>query len=301
MEKYLKKCLDSLTAQTFTDWEAICIDDGSTDNCGNILEEYASKDTRFKVIHQKNQGQSVARNKGLDICSGNYIFFLDSDDYLHKQALEIFHSVALKTKAEIVVSNYFIRGSKNERFQAYELDKQSFKVHKKAVKDMLNQRYLSSLVWNKLYKKELLKEKRFLEGISFEDWPFITTLFSEIDFYVSIDNKLYFYNDLDYSTVRSPFTTKKIKDYVSGIYFTYNYYQQANKIKYWRLVQKKRIKQSLKMVLSKVYHAKANKKELIECFFENLELLREKNIFRLQDFSLKSKWRLLKLFMEENK
>ena len=89
VEKYLQSCLDSVLAQTFKDWEAICVNDGSPDNSGKILTEYAKKDPRIKIITQNNQGPSVARNNGLKQANGKYIFFLDSDDFIHPQLLEI--------------------------------------------------------------------------------------------------------------------------------------------------------------------------------------------------------------------
>lgn len=81
-EKYLSNCLDSILAQTYTDWEAILVDDGSPDNCGKICDEYAAKDKRFKVIHQKNGGVSVARNCGIENANGEWIVFVDSDDFV---------------------------------------------------------------------------------------------------------------------------------------------------------------------------------------------------------------------------
>ena len=81
-EKYLSKCLDSIIAQTYTNWEAILVDDGSPDNCGKICDEYATKDKRFKVIHQKNGGVSVARNCGIENANGEWIVFVDSDDFV---------------------------------------------------------------------------------------------------------------------------------------------------------------------------------------------------------------------------
>ena len=80
MTRYLRECLDSVQAQTFTDWEAICVNDGSTDDSGNILDEYAAKDSRFKVIHKENGGVSTARNAGLDVAQGEWITFIDPDD-----------------------------------------------------------------------------------------------------------------------------------------------------------------------------------------------------------------------------
>lgn len=87
VEKYLRECLESVLCQTYRDWEAICINDGSTDGSATILEEYAAKDSRFKVISQPNGGLSAARNTGLEAASGDYVLFLDSDDYLEKDAL----------------------------------------------------------------------------------------------------------------------------------------------------------------------------------------------------------------------
>lgn len=89
VEKYLRECLESVLCQTYRDWEAICINDGSTDGSATILEEYAAKDSRFKVISQPNGGLSAARNSGLEAASGDYVLFLDSDDYLEKDALRI--------------------------------------------------------------------------------------------------------------------------------------------------------------------------------------------------------------------
>ena len=87
---YLRECLDSVLAQTFTDWEAICVDDGSTDGSGTIIDEYAAKDKRFKVIHQKNAGVSAARNAALDVAKGKWFLFLDGDDILRADGLETF-------------------------------------------------------------------------------------------------------------------------------------------------------------------------------------------------------------------
>lgn len=89
VEPYLRECLDSVLHQTFIDWEAVCVNDGSTDRSGVILEEYAAKDSRFKVLAKPNGGLSSARNAGMDVAKGDYILFLDSDDWLEPNALEI--------------------------------------------------------------------------------------------------------------------------------------------------------------------------------------------------------------------
>ena len=92
---YLRECLDSVLAQTFADWEAVCVDDGSSDGSDVILQEYAERDSRFKVIHKENEGVSIARNTGLRHAIGEYFMFLDSDDYISPDALQDF-SLVLK-------------------------------------------------------------------------------------------------------------------------------------------------------------------------------------------------------------
>ena len=87
VEKYIRRCLDSIQSQTFTDWECICIDDGSPDNSGKICDEYAEKNTRFVVLHKENGGVSSARNAGLDVAKGEYVTFCDSDDYVESNWL----------------------------------------------------------------------------------------------------------------------------------------------------------------------------------------------------------------------
>ena len=92
---YLRECLDSVLAQTFTDWEAICVDDGSTDDSGAILDEYVARDKRFRVIHQKNAGVSAARNRALQVALGEWITFLDGDDRFEVGRLAALYGVVL--------------------------------------------------------------------------------------------------------------------------------------------------------------------------------------------------------------
>ena len=103
VEKYLRRCIDSIAAQTFTDWECILVDDGSPDDSGTICDEYAENDKRFRVFHQENAGVSAARNKGLDEAKGEWICFVDSDDWIEKEMLEKMYNLAVKNKAEVVV------------------------------------------------------------------------------------------------------------------------------------------------------------------------------------------------------
>ena len=129
---YLRECLDSVLAQTFTDWEAICVDDGSTDGGGKILDAYAEKDTRFKVMHQKNEGVSAARNIALEMAIGEWVTFLDADDKIHAERLKTLfviacshegvdwihetkyavksHSYKVEAEGELIADNAFLVG-----------------------------------------------------------------------------------------------------------------------------------------------------------------------------------------------
>ena len=103
VESYLKKCVDSIINQTMTDLEIILVDDGSPDNCGKICDAYAEQDARIRVIHKENGGVSSARNAGLDICTGDYIGFVDGDDYIAPDMYKILREKITANKASIAI------------------------------------------------------------------------------------------------------------------------------------------------------------------------------------------------------
>ena len=106
VERYIRKCIDSILKQSFTDFELILVDDGSPDKCGKICDEYAAKDKRIKVIHKKNGGLSDARNAGLDYATGGYICFIDSDDWIHKDLLKDNLERLVSENADVIIFNY---------------------------------------------------------------------------------------------------------------------------------------------------------------------------------------------------
>ena len=106
VEKYLNKCIDSVLNQTYDNLEIILVDDGSPDNCGRICDEYAQKDSLIKVIHQENAGLPAARNAGIDVATGEYITFVDSDDYIHPEMVEILYSNLVLTDVDISVCGF---------------------------------------------------------------------------------------------------------------------------------------------------------------------------------------------------
>jgi len=303
VEHFLPRCLDSVQKQSFTNIEIICVNDGSEDNCPTILKKYAAKDERIRVVSQPNRGLSVARNVGLDMATGEYIFFLDSDDFLHPQALEVFYNVALKTNAPLIISKNFRKlydekcPPLDEDLLAHEV---KYKLSTNPLKDLYKYKVVSSVAWNKLFRADCIKSARFIEGISFEDWPFITCLVSSLPVMAVIDEKLYMYNASRPSITRSPFSVKKIHDYMTGIHYVYDYFRKKNDDKQWKTVQNNRINVSIKMVLSKISKSEENRDELEQYFKQEYEKLLQENIISFSNLSLKSKYRLLRLMWHQH-
>ena len=182
-DKYLKEALDGIIKQSFTNIEIILINDGSTDNSGQICEEYQKLDSRIKVFHQKNLGASIARNRGLDMAQGKYIIFLDSDDIFSPDLLEKLYNRAISTDADVTIcrENYF---SQNEPpingkwgFNDTLIPKETIFSVQSYNKYILN--FCILWPWDKLYKTQYLKEQKIyfpkirkVQGS--EDLPFVS-------------------------------------------------------------------------------------------------------------------------------
>ena len=173
VEKYLEKCLESLKNQSLTDIEFICINDGSTDNSLAILNRYAAKDKRFTVISQENQGQGIARNKGLELARGEYIGFVDPDDWVEENMLESLYAKAKDFNLDLIECNYtdYFEDSRPPAMWHTRLKTNKiFNWHN-------NKAYLFThpiATWNKLFKTELLQKNniKFSNGKCGEDHNF---------------------------------------------------------------------------------------------------------------------------------
>ena len=170
VEKYLKECLNSLVNQTFTDFEAICINDGSTDNSLEILNEYANKDCRFKVFSQENQGQGVARNYAIDIATGDYLLFVDPDDYIDLNALELINNQFQQADVDIVHFDFyqFKEGRKQQKITSFYTEARkrlNFEVENGMIYNWneINNADLLTIpigVWNKAYSLNFIKNNK---------------------------------------------------------------------------------------------------------------------------------------------
>lgn len=171
VEKYLRRCLDSILNQTFDDFELILVNDGSKDQSLFICNEYSVSDSRIKFINQANQGSSVARNTGLDVSSGDYIIHIDSDDWLELNMLELLYNAAVKTDADIVACNICRddgAGNRQDCRFAYSVERE---------KQLHISEGLSTAVWNKLVRRSLYLENeiRFVPGITMWEDLVVTT------------------------------------------------------------------------------------------------------------------------------
>ena len=298
VEKYLTRCLDSVCAQTFKDWEAICVDDGSPDNCGAILDEYAEKDNRIKVIHQENQGLSVARNNGKKLAQGNYIYFLDSDDSIHPQLMDIAYGLAQKHNADLVNFEYYNEDKEKFVTKQINADKIKFKItenplflvkRKEKYKIHFN-------VWTKLYKKELLDGIDFIPKIHFEDFPHTYAVLSRKPRTVVISEKLYYYTQNDASISRSTGNPQQIKDYYTGILSVYEIYKAPEFKKELAFLKHDFIPGILKHQLGRCNRADENNKPLMfKEFTKELVDLNNKGLISWRGHKLTRYWTYKKL------
>ena len=204
VEKYLSECLESIINQTFKDIEIICVDDGSTDGSSDILNRYSMKDKRFKIITQKNLGISVARNKGIESANGDYIAFIDSDDYLlNTDYYEKLYTACEKHNADIAVAS-IIRGNERKSGYIYKVEQEKIATDYEKKLKICNVPELN-FVWNKLYRRSNLLDSRirFPEGYLYEDVFVTCKLLFCMDKLVSVPNVVYFYRKRRNSVIKN--------------------------------------------------------------------------------------------------
>lgn len=197
VEKYLRRCIDSILNQSFTQIELILVNDGSPDGCGKICDEYLSIDSRVKVIHKENGGLSDARNSGLDIAKGEFIVFVDSDDFIHKDMIGNLYEVLIKTNSDIVQCKFkkFIELDEINKIENNELDENKIDIfdRKNAISYLINNNIVNVNSWNKIYKRKLFEEIRFPKGKIHED-EFVTyKLLYKANRIAYLDYELYYY------------------------------------------------------------------------------------------------------------
>ena len=192
VEPYLRRCVDSILTQTFTDFELILVDDGSPDNCGAICNEYAAKDTRIHVIHQENGGLSAARNAGLDWAFANsdseWISFIDSDDWVHPKFLKYLYRAVQETNTKVSAC-LFKRVTEEDAIRDVFFQARIWNWEEYYIRDGVH----GAIAWNKLYKKGLFGKYRYPVGKINEDEFLTYRLLEEASVIATVDIELYFY------------------------------------------------------------------------------------------------------------
>lgn len=192
VENYLPKCIDSILAQTFTDFELILVDDGSPDNCPALCDATAEKDARVRVIHQKNGGLSAARNAGLDAARGAWIGFVDSDDYIAPEMYEVLYQAVQSTGADLALCDY---AEVNEAGTPCPQMHVSLSGGELTGQELLKRAsgLMVQLAWNKLYRRAIFTQLRYQEGKLNEDLFLIPEVCLQIQKAVVVPKALYCY------------------------------------------------------------------------------------------------------------
>ncbi len=212
VEKYIHRCVDSILTQTFTDFELILVDDGSPDNCGAICDEYAQKDSRVKVIHQKNQGQAAARNHALAIARGQWLTFVDSDDVIHPQMLEHLHRVAEDNGVDISMCGAVEEKTLPCAFYGTRTGE--------SVRKTMDERGLEELydhgehrywvVCGKLIRRQIVEKIPFTHGRFYEDNAVAFRWLHAAGAVADIQERYYFYQVNPEGTTKSRFSRKQL-------------------------------------------------------------------------------------------
>ncbi|MEN8904363.1 MAG: glycosyltransferase family 2 protein [Clostridiales bacterium] len=196
VEKYLVRCLDSVCNQTYYNLEIICVNDGSQDNCDKICEDYSKIDSRIKFINKENGGSSSARNAGLNIATGKFIYFIDPDDYIKRNALSKMVLAAKENKCQVVISGYKTNPSGEEIIPLYELNKQLIPKEMIIENKFVHSHNDLCFVWRFLFETSIIKENniRFntLLGVG-EDFIFNLEVLLKCSSAYVLKESLYYY------------------------------------------------------------------------------------------------------------
>lgn len=218
VEKYLSKCIESIINQTYNNLEILLIDDGSPDNSGDICDEYAKKDNRIKVIHKKNGGLSDARNVAIDIANGEYILFIDSDDYVAVNHVEFLFDMIYRTDSDIAIEDIepFYEGTlpqimTNKRYNEIVYNENE------ALINMFYQKKFDTCAYSKLYRKDLFSDIRFPKSWLYEDLATTYRIILHSKKVVFSGYRSYYYLLRKNSIEGAPFNPKKYESCINII------------------------------------------------------------------------------------
>lgn len=286
VEQYLHRCVDSVLNQTYKNLEIILVNDGSPDNCPFICDEYAKKDKRIIVVHKENGGLSSARNAGLEIVQGEYISFIDSDDWIHENYIEILYKNLHEKKADISICNFLEIADEEDPIINISNKLRIFN-NIEALHELYGALYIQFVVsWAKLFKKYLFEELRFPNGKVHEDeFTSYKLLYNAKKIVYSNDQLYYYYQSKD-SITRSGFKLKNKLDVLEAyeeqaLYFEKNHNKEFSLKAYKRLFEiYNSIKENLHLIKDeqeKILFSKNYKKFIIQ--FKKLKFGKKYTIY----------------------
>lgn len=211
VEKYLDRCIESIIGQTYKNLEIICVNDGSPDKCPEICDAWAKRDSRIKVIHQKNAGSGQSRNNAMDIAKGKFISFVDSDDYIAPRMFEVLMD-AVTDDVDIAECDYCIVTDKNADFSVdfSNPERKKYATHE-AMVEHFNGRIFAQVIWNKIYRKNVIEEVRFPKGKMIDDEFWTYRALGNARTLVHVYKKLYAYQQQENSVMHTSFSLKRLQ------------------------------------------------------------------------------------------
>ena len=273
VDQYLDRCLKSIVNQTYKNLEIILIDDGSTDNSGNLCDMWQKNDERILVIHKENGGLSDARNAGMKRLTGEYVCFIDSDDWVDTHYVELLYKALFETDSDISECDYLVtEGTIISDNTDYEI---CVKSRHEAMKLHIDNAMFKQVVWNKLYKRSMININ-FLKGKYHEDVFWTYQIINNADKLCHISAKLYYYFQRDNSIQGSNYSIKRL-DAVEGTkeraMFVKSHYPELSSI-----VEKQ-------YIMTLMYHAQC----LIKYRIENRKSIIKR--FKEESISIGSSWK----------
>lgn len=225
VKPFLVECLDSVINQSYSNLEIIIVDDGSNDGSEKICDEYKLKDNRIKVIHKENGGSSSARNTGIDCCLGNFITFIDSDDYIHKDMIKILYDDIKNNDADMAICDY------SNNYDLEVKNKKDIKLFYN-LEEILGNLYNEYNIcfgtpWGKLYKKNLFNEIRYPLNKKYEDTFIIHRVYGHVKNLVFSNNTLYFYRIRENSLMNAKYSLSNL-DELEAILDRMNFVKERN-------------------------------------------------------------------------
>ncbi len=249
---YIERCLESLLNQTLQDLEIILVDDGSNDNSMELIEKFS--DNRIKVFSQENQGQSKARNTGLDIATGEFIGFIDADDWVDLDFYEKLYSAATSNNADIAMADFIRKGPNKHKIRLNLSEQKIYTTIEDKIK--ISNALKEGCIWNKIYKREILNNLRFNEGMYFEDGPFTLKALFNSNKLVTVVGTFYYYYQNPKSTVKTMNAKKqndKIKSRQEMLQFIKENNIEIEDRSFWAVHKKSKFLTVMESIKSKKY------------------------------------------------